>query len=109
MNIIPQSTIAALRAAATAYEEQGKEATADLLREAAAVIDATTIKTARVETAGTGILVALERYGFPVSDAASTASMSIEARNLHSAARRFKVALNSTGAAADEAAMTNGQ
>jgi len=62
-----------------------------------------------IETAGARLLVALERYGFPVSDGAANASMSIEARNLHQAARRFKIAINSTGSIADEPAVTNGQ
>ena len=63
----------------------------------------------RVEKAGAKLLAAMERYGFPVSEAASTANMSIEARDLHNAARRFKIAINSTGSIADEPAMTNGQ
>lgn len=62
-----------------------------------------------IETAGAALLVALKLYGFPVSPVAATASMSIEARNLHNAARRFQIAINSTGSAADEPAMTNGQ
>lgn len=62
-----------------------------------------------VEAAGTGLIRALAVYGFPASDAASTAPMSIEARNLHNAARRFIIAFNSTGSAADEPAVTNGQ
>lgn len=62
-----------------------------------------------IETAGARLLIALERYGFPVSDAAANASMSLEARDLHHAARRFKIAINSTGSAADEPAVTNGQ
>lgn len=61
-----------------------------------------------IEVHGLLLLRALERYGFPVSDAASTASMSIEARDLHNAARRFQRALNSTGSIA-EPAVTNGQ
>lgn len=62
-----------------------------------------------VRTAGTKLLTALERYGFPVSDVASTAAMSVEARDLHNAARRFKIAITSTRRAADEPAVTNGQ
>lgn len=62
-----------------------------------------------VRTAGAKLLTALERYGFPVSDAASTAAMSVEARDLHNAARRFKIAITSTKRAADEPAVTNGQ
>ena len=62
-----------------------------------------------VRTAGAKLLTALERYGFPVSDAASTAAMSVEARDLHNAARRFKIAITSTRRAADEPAVTNGQ
>lgn len=62
-----------------------------------------------IETAGAWLLVALERYGFPVSDGAANASMSVEARNLHQAALRFRIAINSTGSIADEPAMTNGQ
>lgn len=73
-----------------------------------AYVDALTGHTP-IETAGTALLVALRLYGFPVSPLAATASMSIEARNLHNAARRFQIAINSTGGAADEPAMTNGQ
>lgn len=62
-----------------------------------------------IETAGARLLVALERYGFPVSDAAANANMSLEARDLHQAARRFKIAILSTGSAPDEPAVTNGQ
>ena len=62
-----------------------------------------------IETAGARLLVALRLYGFPVSEAAANANMSIEARNLHNAARRFQIAINSTGSVADEPAMTNGQ
>lgn len=62
-----------------------------------------------IEVHGLLLVRALERYGFPVSDAAATADMSIEARNLHNAARRFVVALHSTGSIADEPAVTNGQ
>lgn len=62
-----------------------------------------------IHVAGSGLLRALESYGFPVSDAAATADMSVEARNLHNAARRFVVALHSTGSAAAEPAVTNGQ
>lgn len=62
-----------------------------------------------VRTAGAKLLTALERYGFPVSDAASTAAMSVEARDLHNAARRFKIAITSIMRPADEPAVTNGQ
>lgn len=62
-----------------------------------------------IEVHGHLLLRALERYGFPVSDAASTASMCVEARDLHNAARRFQRAINSTGSIADEPAVTNGQ
>lgn len=62
-----------------------------------------------VECAGTGLIRALASYGFPVSDAASTADMCVEARNLHNAVRRFIIAFNSTGSIADEPAVTNGQ
>jgi hypothetical protein len=65
--------------------------------------------TQSIDTYGNFLLNALDRYGFPVSEAASTANMSIEARNLHNAARRFRRALNATGSAADEPAVTNGQ
>lgn len=62
-----------------------------------------------VEANGIVLIRALQTYGFPVSDVASTADMSVEARNLHNAARRFIVAFNSTGSTADEPAVTNGQ
>lgn len=62
-----------------------------------------------VETSGTALIRALGAYGFPASDMAATANMSIEARNLHNAARRFIAAFNSTGIIADEPAVTNGQ
>lgn len=62
-----------------------------------------------VECAGTGLIRALGSYGFPVSDMAATANMSVEARNLHNAARRFIIAFNSTGSAPDEPEVTNGQ
>lgn len=62
-----------------------------------------------IEVHGILLIRALERYGFPVSDAASTADMSVEARDLHTAARRFHRVLNSTGGIADEPAVTNGQ
>lgn len=62
-----------------------------------------------IEVHGLLLLRAMERYGFPVSDAASTAPMSIEARDLHNAARRFQRVINSTGSAPDEPAVTNGQ
>ena len=62
-----------------------------------------------IEVHGLLLVRALQRYGFPVSEAASSASMSIEARSLHNAARRFQRAINSTGSIADEPAVTNGQ
>lgn len=62
-----------------------------------------------IQKAGVTLMGTLERYGFPVSDAASTASMCVEARDLHNAARRFQRAINSTGGIADEPAVTNGQ
>lgn len=62
-----------------------------------------------IEVHGLLLLRALDRYGFPVSEAASTANMSVEARDLHNAARRFQRALNSDGSIADEPAVTNGQ
>lgn len=62
-----------------------------------------------IEVHGLLLVRALERYGFPVSDAASTANLSVEARDLHNAARRFQRAINSKGGIADEPAVTNGQ
>jgi hypothetical protein len=62
-----------------------------------------------IEVHGLLLLRALDRYGFPVSEAASTANMSVEARDLHNAAQRFQRAINSTGGIADEPAVTNGQ
>lgn len=62
-----------------------------------------------IEVHGLLLIRALDRYGFPVSEAASTANMSIEARELHNAARRFQRALNSDGSIANEPAVTNGQ
>lgn len=62
-----------------------------------------------IEVHGLLLLRALARYGFPVSEAASTASMSVEARDLQNAARRFQRVINSTGSIADEPAVTNGQ
>lgn len=62
-----------------------------------------------IEVHGLILLRALDRYGFPVSEVASTANMSVEARDLHNAARRFQRAINSDGSIADEPAMTNGQ
>lgn len=79
------------------------------LREINRALDTERERSLAIHAAGSGVLRALETYGFPVSDAASTADMSIEARNLHNAARRFVVALHSTGSIADEPAVTNGQ
>ncbi len=79
------------------------------LREINRALDTERERSQAIHVAGSGLLRALESYGFPVSDAASTADMSIEARNLHNAARRFVVALHSTGSAPDEPAVTNGQ
>ena len=62
-----------------------------------------------IEVHGHLLLRALERYGFPVSEAASVANMSVEARDLHNVARRFQRAINSKGGIADEPAVTNGQ
>lgn len=79
------------------------------LREINRALDSERERAEAINVAGRGVLTALERYGFPVSDAASTADMSVEARNLHNAARRFILAINSTGSTADEPAVTNGQ
>lgn len=62
-----------------------------------------------IEVHGLLLLRALERYGFPVSDAAAPANMSVEARDLHNAARRFQRVINSTGSIAGEPEVTNGQ
>lgn len=71
--------------------------------------EAQRVRAHSIEVHGLLLLRALERHGFPVSDAASTAPMSVEARDLHNAARRFQRVCNSTGSIADEPAVTNGQ
>jgi len=71
--------------------------------------EAQRVRAHSIEVHGLLLLRALERHGFPVSEAASTANMSVEARDLHNAARRFQRVCNSTGSAADEPAVTNGQ
>jgi hypothetical protein len=79
------------------------------LREINRALDTERERSRSIHIAGSGLLRALESYGFPVSDAASTADMSVEARNLHNAARRFQRVCNSTGSIVAEPAVTNGR
>lgn len=79
------------------------------LREINRALEGERRRGAAIQTAGLTLLGTLERYGFPVSAVASDANMSVEARNLHNAARRFQVAIHATGRAADEPALTNGE